>query len=135
MPNDEYFEARSIWGLMPIQEQLSWTQVFLDYPPRFLGVIGMLATQAQFGNGKPTIHSSWIREAESFSQAGFSPLLYAFVRERTKVEARPLNVLTWEVLPRALSEGWRLSKAVDLLNEQGRHALERRLRATLGGNG
>ena len=125
MPNDEYFESRSFWRLMPIHEQLSWTQVFLDYPPRFLGVIGMLATQAQLGTGKPTKHSSWVREAEAFSRVGFSPLLYAYVRERTKLESRPLDAHTWEVLPRALSEGWRLSKAVDLLNESGREALER----------
>lgn len=125
MPNDEYFEARNF-------DMLAWTQVFLDYPPQFLGVIGMLATQAGFRSGKPGRSRAWIQQAQTFTQAGYSPMLYALVCERiaqTQRTSRALNPDVWAMLPRAIDSGLRITEAIDVLATSGREALERRMLA------
>jgi hypothetical protein len=107
MPNDEYFEAqRPDWGTISAEESLAWTLVFLDYPPRFLGVIGMLATQDGYRHGKPARNRVWNATALQLSAIGINPYLYALVRSKV---SRTLETSDWRRVHRDIDRGKRVS--------------------------
>lgn len=118
MPNDEYFESvrrtshnedTRFWRSLSIEQQREWTLVFLEYPPRFLGVIGMLATSAGYQAGKPSTHSIWQAAASRYTELRIQPLLYAFIRSRI---TRELTESDWRKVRSWLDDGQRLSVIV-----------------------
>ena len=119
MPNDEYFECvrrtseaadTRFWRSLSVEQQLEWTLVFLEYPPRFLGVIGMLATSDAYKHGKPTTHSIWQATASRYTELRIQPLLYAYIRSRI---ARELDYSDWRIVRTWLDHGHRLSIIVE----------------------
>lgn len=85
MPQDEYFEAQrmprvassaspgqhagEVWGDVPLERRRRWTQMMLDFPPRFLGVIAM----NHLAVGGVSNVEEWAYTARSFEAAGFTP--------------------------------------------------------------
>jgi len=78
---------------------MEWTASFLKYPPRFLGVNGMLMTQQRYREGIPTKVASWIEQAQLLDAAGISPGQYetAMLELANVTSTRPYSVdlITW----------------------------------------
>ena len=127
------------WRKFTREDQLAWTQVFIDYPPVFLGFAGMSKALQDWRDGKPTKRPEWIREAEGCAAIGFSPLLYAYVRETLRHEDRPerrLDPERWSNYVEGVSNGlpyWRgamgvYSRGPEFIDRQLKDIAEGKLR-------
>ncbi len=103
-----------IWDDIPLEEQRAWTQVFLDHPPVFLGVLGMLGTQDALRHGRPTTHTVWRNEICAWRQAGFTPHLYMCLRFLV-AQARERGELNHLSIRRIFVDG---SRELDSLSAQ-----------------
>ena len=131
MPNDEYFEARlyvrnqdtqPTWAGVTTELALEWTLVFLDYPPRFLGVIGMLATHDGYRKGRPARNSTWISKALRLSDIGVTPYMYALFRSHV---SRKMKFSDWRDVMRQINAGQRISvicRNLELSAEKREHS-------------
>ena len=119
------------WAKMRRTEKLAWTQVFIDYPPIFPGFTMHMKLRLEWRDGVPAKYEKWTREAEEFSEAGFTPLLYAFVKECIRHEQRDkyhMEIARWAILPRAIEQGLELKAAVLGIYSRGPEFIEKRLR-------
>lgn len=97
MPQDEYFEAERMpraassansrsaydpWGDMPHERRVRWTQMMLDFRPRFLGVLAMNHLTA--GGVAPA--EDWAHTARGFEAAGFTPEQYHWLHTCIRLE-------------------------------------------------
>ena len=146
------------WAEMPHEEQLAWTQVFLDYPPQFLGVTGMLGTNERVQRYRPTEFTAWTEEALALRDLGLTPESYLVVMTglhsahrdspftRTQIARlfdvdhedrnastdsglpRRLNLRTAGLVARAIKCRMRFSVILDLIVDAGVAALRRRVK-------
>ena len=146
------------WREVPHDEQLAWTQVFLDYPPKFLGVTGMLGTNEGVQRYRPTEFTAWTEEALALRDLGLTPDSYLVVMTglhsahhdspftRTQIARlfdvdhedkdassdsglpRRLNLRTAGLVARAIECRMRYSVILHLIVDEGVAALRRRVK-------
>ena len=135
-------------------EAIEWTQAFLDYPPVFLGVIGMLGTNEQVLRLQPSHNSKWTEAAADLVRSGFTPKLYLAVmsqlnlrNEREKLSAEQIHRVfvvesrrakdglpsrlkpsVMKIIPRADRCGLRMSVIIDKILTGGVQSLRNKVR-------